>query len=350
MTPPSPLATPCAGCPDRHPLLYSLADAAVNYRLCPENIFPAALHDAVAAYQYLTLDLGVPASSIVLGGDSAGGGLCSALLLYLRDSGLPLPAGAILLSPWVDLTASLGSWVVNRAIDYISDGRRLDETETGRDSIPALYIGQANFPAKLDNPYVSPVLADLAGLPPLLIQSGEVEVLRDEHTLLAQRAQRAGVRATHEILGGGVHVPHSFRSTPIAKAALARIGHFTRNLPPSAEPLPGQFLDFLGGVLEPGWAAFSARMGDKLRPRPAAGKADAAGPSPSTVGEGGWRVVTVEKAAPTVVCRDDGGVHAAVQVLVEDNATHEHPNATWLVPERVLHEGLVGKLRSVLHL
>lgn len=253
--------------------------------------------------------------------------------------------GAVLISPWVDLTASLGSWVSNKGIDYLSDGRRLDETETGQDSIPALYVGRENYPAKLENPYVSPVLADLSGLPPLLIQSGAVEVLRDEHTLLAQRAARAGVQVTHEVLGGGVHVPHSFRSTPIAKAALAHVGAFARALGPPAEPLPSQFLASLGATLEPGWAAFRARMGDKLRPARPAGQGQG-----EKEGAGGWRVAEVKKAAPTVVVRDDGGVHAAVQRVVDENATYEHADATWLLPERVGPSGLVGKVRSVLHL
>ena len=299
----------------------------------------------MAAYQYLTLDLGVPAPSIVLGGDSAGGGLCSALLLYLRDAGLPMVGGAILISPWVDLTASLGSWVANRAIDYISDGRRLDETETGRDSIPALYVGQDNFPSKLDNPYVSPVLAELHGLPPLLVQSGAVEVLRDEHTLFAQRAAWAGVKVTHEVLVGAVHVPHSFRSTPIAKAALAHIGAFARALDSPAEGLPTQFLDNLGGTLEPGWATYKARMGDKLQPRHPKADRDEAAPD-----YGGWRVALVQKQPPTVVVRDDGGVHEAARRVVEENAQHAHPDATWLVPERVAQAGLVERLRGVLHL
>jgi acetyl esterase/lipase len=86
---------------------------SVDYRLAPETVFPGGLHDSVAAYLYLTADLGVDPASIIVAGDSAGGGLTLALLLYLRDNDMPLPGGAVLQSPWCDLTKSFRSWEEN---------------------------------------------------------------------------------------------------------------------------------------------------------------------------------------------------------------------------------------------
>lgn len=171
---------------------------SIDYRLAPETRFPGAIHDVVSALHYLT-DLGVPRSNIYFAGDSAGGNLAVTSLLYLRDEvragrAASNVGGAILISPWSDLTGSLGSMVSNLATDYLPPGGE-DKT---MDPVH-LYLGPENHDALVTNGLVSPAAADLAELPPLLIQAGGNEVLRDCITLLAQRASTAGVDVTHEV-------------------------------------------------------------------------------------------------------------------------------------------------------
>ncbi|GAA5976127.1 hypothetical protein JCM10908_005392 [Rhodotorula pacifica] len=178
---------------------------AVNYRLAPETRFPGQLHDAVSAYMRLTVDLKIPPQNIIFAGDSAGGGLCLATLLYLRDEGYPLPAGAILMSPWVDLTMSCESWETNRPYDYLPNPNAEDDHLH-----PVKCLLGDSIDEYLTHPYVSPLFGDLAGLPPLLIQAGDAEVLRDEITLLAHKAAMAGVKVEHEIFEDCVHVFQAF--------------------------------------------------------------------------------------------------------------------------------------------
>lgn len=184
----------------------------VNYRLAPETRFPGPLHDAVSAYFRLVDDLHVPPENIVVAGDSAGGGLTLALLMYLRDNDYPLPAGAILMSPWVgkfgiaptstptthttlttDLTMSCESWESNAQYDIVPMPQPGDHLNP-----IACYLGE-HMEKYLTHPYASPLFGDFKGLPPLLIQAGEVEVLRDEITLLAHKATLAGVEVRHEL-------------------------------------------------------------------------------------------------------------------------------------------------------
>ncbi|GAA5863756.1 hypothetical protein JCM3774_001148 [Rhodotorula dairenensis] len=178
---------------------------AVNYRLAPETKFPGQLHDAVSAYMRLTVDLKIPPQNIIFAGDSAGGGLCLATLLYLRDEGYPLPSGAILMSPWVDLTMSCESWETNRPYDYLPNPNTEDDHLH-----PVKCLLGDSIDEYLTHPYVSPLFGDLAGLPPLLIQAGDAEVLRDEITLLAHKAAMAGVKVEHEIFEDCVHVFQAF--------------------------------------------------------------------------------------------------------------------------------------------
>ncbi|KAF8560127.1 alpha/beta-hydrolase [Imleria badia] len=166
---------------------------AIDYRLAPETCFPGPLHDVVSAYLRLTEDLDVPAENVVLAGDSAGGGLCLALLLYLRDNGYPLPGGAILFSPWVDLTLSCPSWDTNAIYDIVPT-----PGPTAHLHPVVMYLGDG-LEEYLTHPYASPLFGKFDGLPPLLIQCGEAEVLRDEIMLVSYKASLAGVHVQHEM-------------------------------------------------------------------------------------------------------------------------------------------------------
>jgi epsilon-lactone hydrolase len=150
-----------------------------DYRRAPEHPYPAALHDALATWQYVrALRPGVP---VFLSGDSAGGGLALGLMLCLRDRAEPMPAGALLLSPWADLTASGASMETNARKDLWLGRRHLEQW--------ARYYLAGADPR---DPLVSPVFADLAGLPPLLVLAGEDEVLLDDALRVARNAARAG--------------------------------------------------------------------------------------------------------------------------------------------------------------
>ncbi|KAK0520843.1 hypothetical protein OC835_007078 [Tilletia horrida] len=195
---------------------------AINYRLAPDTKFPGALHDCVSAWFRLVEDLGIPPKNIVLGADSAGGGLALALLCYLRDEKYELPAGAMLFSPWVDLTLSCDSWDTNAKYDY------LPMPPSGSHMNPVhAYLGD-DIDKYLTHPYVSPLFADLHGLPPLLIQCGDAEVLRDEGTLLAHKASLAGVSVRHELYEDCVHVFQAFLFLDASRKALQSARHFMR--------------------------------------------------------------------------------------------------------------------------
>jgi phosphinothricin tripeptide acetyl hydrolase len=189
----------------------------IDYRRAPEDPFPAAIDDAVAAYRWL-LEQGTPPDRVVIAGDSAGGGLTVATLLALRDARVPLPAGGVCISPWVDLTCSGGSYRTKAAVDPIV--RRAGVQEMAR-----AYLGDTDP----RTPLASPLFADLRGLPPLLIQVGTEEVLLDDAVELASRAKAAGVEATLEVWDRMIHVWHWF--LPMldeAPAAVEAIGRFAR--------------------------------------------------------------------------------------------------------------------------
>lgn len=190
----------------------------LDYRLAPEHPFPAAVEDATAAYRWL-LDQATAPERIVIAGDSAGGGLTVATLLALREARVPLPAGGVCISPWVDLTCSGASYRTMAAADPIV--RRAGVEEMAR-----AYLGAT--PPR--TPLASPLFADLRGLPPLLIHVGSDEVLLDDAVQLAERAKAAGVDATLEIYDRMIHVWHWF--LPMldeAQTAVEAIGRFVRS-------------------------------------------------------------------------------------------------------------------------
>ena len=190
----------------------------LDYRLAPEHPYPAAVDDATAAYRWL-LDQGIAPQHLVIAGDSAGGGLTVATLLALREARVPLPAGGVCISPWVDLTCSGESYRTKAGVDPIVG-------QAGVAEMAQAYLGTASP----RTPLASPLFADLRGLPPLLIHVGSDEVLLDDAVQLAARAKAAGVETTIEVWERMIHVWHWF--LPMldeAHAAVETIGRFTRD-------------------------------------------------------------------------------------------------------------------------
>jgi acetyl esterase/lipase len=183
---------------------------SVDYRLAPEHSHPAAVDDAVAAYQW-AIEHHDPAR-IAVAGDSAGGGLAAALLVALRDRGLPLPRAGVLLSPWLDLTQTSESMVTCADTDPLLTADRL--TESAR-----LYAGDA-----VRQPLVSPLFAELGGLPPLLVLASTSEVLLDDARRFVDEARAAGVDATLHLEDGLIHVWPILQGVPEAEAAVAAAG------------------------------------------------------------------------------------------------------------------------------
>lgn len=206
-------------------LVANIANAAkaralvVEYRLAPEHRFPAALEDAVQAYHWL-ISTGVSHSQVVFAGDSAGGGLLLALLVFLRDHEDPLPVGGVCLSPWTDLTCQGESCTQNARKDFLLHAGQLRQSA-------ALYLAGADP----KDPLASPLYADLKGLPPLLIQIGSDELILSDATRLADRARNAGVPISLEVWQGMQHEWH-FASglIPEAQQAIESIGAFVDRL------------------------------------------------------------------------------------------------------------------------
>ena len=187
----------------------------LDYRLAPEHPFPAAVEDTVNAWAEL-LEMGIDPKKASFGGDSAGGGLVIAALVSARDKGLPMPSCACCISPWTDLvgsgrtmdTKALEDPMVNRAaLKFFSDFYADKEDKT--------------------NPLISPLFADLAGLPPLLIQVGTAETLLDDSRRLATRARYAGVDVSYAEWEGMPHIWHIF--APLlekSRKAIIELGEF----------------------------------------------------------------------------------------------------------------------------
>jgi acetyl esterase/lipase len=193
----------------------------VGYRLAPEHPFPAALDDARTAWRWMQENgpAGLaPASASFVVGDSAGGGLALALLLALRDAGETLPRAAVTLSAWTDLALTAPSLQTRDGIDPLMSGTSLN------DNVPA-YLGDIDP----RTPLASPLYGELGGLPPLLMQVGDHEVLLDDTLRFADKARAAGVVVTLEVEPEAFHTYQSFAAmVPEARQAIERIGEFIR--------------------------------------------------------------------------------------------------------------------------
>jgi epsilon-lactone hydrolase len=188
-----------------------------DYRLAPEHRFPAALDDALATYRWLVDDRGVDPATIAITGDSAGGGLGVALLVRLRDEGGPLPACYAGMSPWTDLAGTGPSLI---ALDHV------DPWLSAAMVVPAARAYAGDQP--LDDPYISPLYADLTGLPPMLVHVGSDEILLDDALRLVERARGYGIDASVGRFEGLWHVFHAFPGVPESRHALREIGGFVR--------------------------------------------------------------------------------------------------------------------------
>ena len=168
---------------------------SVDYRVAPEDPFPAALEDALAAFHWLR-DRGLKAEQIIVAGDSAGGGLALALTMYLRDHGEELPKKLVLMSPWTDLTASGESYETNYEKDPLFGNTRESMLYSNA------YYGEQDP----KDPYISPLYGDFAGLPPMLFQVGSIEMLLSDSLQAAEKAKAAGCEVKLTVYEGMCHV------------------------------------------------------------------------------------------------------------------------------------------------
>ncbi len=190
----------------------------IDYRLAPENPFPAAVEDSVSAYLWL-LESGLDPSILSVAGDSAGGGLAVATLVSLKDQGIPLPSCGVAISPWVDLEVIGESMTTRADVDPMVQ-------RDGLITMAQTYLNGADS----RSPLAAPLYADLSGLPPLLIQVGTRETLYDDAIRLACHAVEAGLKVTFEPWDEMIHVWHLF--APLldeGQQAIERIGEFIRN-------------------------------------------------------------------------------------------------------------------------
>lgn len=190
----------------------------IDYRLAPENPFPAAVEDSLAAYRWL-LAQGISPARIALAGDSAGGGLTLATLVAIKEAGAPMAAAGVAISPWVDLEA-LGETMVSKAAEDPLVQRQ------GVLQMAAAYLAGKDP----RTPLAAPLYADLRGLPPLLIQVGTAETLLDDAMRIAQRAREAGIEVTYAEWPNMVHVWHLFAAAlDEGGQAIEELGRFVRS-------------------------------------------------------------------------------------------------------------------------
>ncbi|MBN2154842.1 MAG: alpha/beta hydrolase [Candidatus Lokiarchaeota archaeon] len=189
---------------------------SVNYSHAPEHPYPAALEDAVFVYNYLLDQMDIDPKTIIIAGSSAGGGLALALLLKLRDEDKNLPAGTILFSPWTDLTFTGPSLFSNKQSDP-------DIREQDLRLLAAAYY--ANHSPQ--DPYISPLYGNFRGLPPLLLDAGELEILLDDSARLVENAQKAGVNIQFKKWKDMIHVFHNlYEYIPESDQAFQRVVEF----------------------------------------------------------------------------------------------------------------------------
>jgi acetyl esterase/lipase len=195
---------------------HGLSVLTPDYRVAPENPFPAALEDAVASYQWL-MDRGWFADQIIVAGDSAGGGLAMALVMYLKDHRMPLPCGIIAMSPWTDVTASGESYTTNYEKDPLF----------GNTKESLIYLNEyAGEHAPMD-PYISPKFGDFRHFPPMLIQVGADEMLLSDSVDVAAKAREQGVKVRLSVYEGMFHVfQMAYLNIPESKRAWAEAGKF----------------------------------------------------------------------------------------------------------------------------
>ncbi|MCD8232151.1 MAG: alpha/beta hydrolase [Clostridiales bacterium] len=187
-----------------------------DYRVAPEDPYPAALEDAVASYDWLLANGWTP-DRIVLAGASAGGGLAMALCMYLKDQKRPLPAGIVAMSPWTDLTRSGSSYRDNYHKDAVF-GNTKDSLIFNKD-----YVGEEDT----TNPYISPLYGSFAGFPPMLIQVGGDEMLLSDSELVAEKAKEIGVKVRLSVYEGMFHVfQMSLLMIPESRTAWREVGKF----------------------------------------------------------------------------------------------------------------------------
>jgi acetyl esterase/lipase len=202
-----------------------MSAVSVDYRLAPEHPYPAALDDATAAYRALLEREGGP-ERIVVSGESAGGNLALELLIAGKQHGLPMPAAAVLFSPMTDLTATGESFTTKAGVDPNITAAAI--TTRAGDYLNATGTDPAD-------PSVSPIFADLTGLPPLLVQAGSHEVLLDDATRLASRAAAHDVAVILDITPETGHVFQAFSAIlDEGDQALTRAGAFLRSRTASA--------------------------------------------------------------------------------------------------------------------
>lgn len=188
----------------------------LDYRVAPENPYPAALEDAVTAYHWL-IEQGYREEDIVVAGDSAGGGLALSLCLWLKNHGEKLPAGIIAMSPWTDLTISGESVETNFEKDPLF-GKTRDSLLYNKD-----YLGD-NDPT---NEYISPLFGNYEGFPPMLIQVGSYEMLLSDSERVADKAKEAGVKVKLSVYEGMFHVfQMAYLNIPESKKAWMEVGKF----------------------------------------------------------------------------------------------------------------------------
>ncbi len=189
----------------------------IDYRLAPEHTHPAQVQDAHAAYRWM-LNNGVDPSSLIVAGDSAGGGLTVATLLSVRDAGDPMAAAGVCISPWVDMESTGDSMTTKAGVDPTVSKEGLIDMA-------------ANFLRDGDrrDPLAAPLHADLTGLPPLLIMVGTAEVLLDDAVRLHERAEAAGVDSTLEIWDDMIHIwPWFAPFLPEGRQAMEQMGDFIK--------------------------------------------------------------------------------------------------------------------------